>query len=76
VRGLQGHNMKTSDIFFAAFLRLKGYAVKDFEVISRGRGRFIFDISENDWKQRKLEFLQSDINKIKLHQEELKDLLY
>jgi len=68
--------MKTSDIFFAAFLRLKGYSVKDFEVISRGRGKFIFDISEDEWKACKLEFMKSDINKIKLHQEELKDLLY
>ena len=66
----------TTDLFFAAFLKFKGFELKDFEVIAKGRGRYKFKISKEDYKQMKLEFIASDISKIKQNMEEIKDLLY
>lgn len=66
----------TTDLFFAAFLKFKGFEIYDFEVISKGRGRYKFNISKEDYKQMKLEFISSDISKIKQIMEEIKDLLY
>lgn len=68
--------MKTTDLWFAAFLKLKGYKIKDFIVISRGKGQYEFIISEELWKKEKLEFIQSDISRVKQIMEQLKDLLY
>jgi hypothetical protein len=66
----------TTDLFFAAFLKMKGYELQDFEVISKGRGKFKFKISDEDYKKMKLEFLKSDISRLKQIIEELKDLVW
>ena len=66
----------TTDLFFAAFLKLKGYELKDFELVAKGKGKFRFVISREDYKNMKLEFVNSDISKIKQNIEEIKDLLY
>jgi hypothetical protein len=68
--------METTDIWFASFLKLKGYKLVDFTLIGKGKGKYKFDISSVDWKKEKMEFIVSDISKIKQHMEELKDLLY
>jgi len=68
--------MKTTDLWFAAFLQLHGIKLKDFVILSRGKGQYDFDISEADWKRMKLLFIQSDVSKIKVLMEQLKDLLY
>ena len=57
--------MSTTDLWFAAYLQLRGYICADFEKLERKRCRFKFDISEGDWKKLKVEFLKSDISKIK-----------
>lgn len=66
----------TTDLFFAAFLKLNGFGIADFEVISKGRGRYKFNISSEDYKRMKLDFISSDISKVKQIMEEIKDLLY
>jgi len=66
----------TTDLFFAAFLKLNGYEIEDFEVVARGKGRYKFKISQEEYKQKKLEFVRSDTSKIKQIIEELKDLVY
>lgn len=68
--------METTDIWFAAFLKFKGYELSNYEVITRGKGRYKFKISSEDYKKEKLEFIKSDISKIKQVMEEIKDLLY
>lgn len=70
--------MKTStDIWFTTYLiEIKGYKLQDYDVISRGRGKFHFDITDQDWKQQKIDFMKSDLAKAKQGQEKLKDLLY
>ena len=68
--------MKTTDIWFASYLQVKGYTLSDFEIISRGKGKYEFDISADDWKSEKLTFSNSDISKLKMNFTGLKDLLY
>lgn len=66
----------TSDLWFTAFLRLKGFEVKDFEVVSKHKGRYHFDITDEEWKKLKFEFVNHDASKIKQFFSELRDLLY
>ncbi len=69
-------DMKTTDIWFASWLQVKGYKLSDFTVINRGKGSYSFDISEEDWKTEKLSFSNSDVSKVKTSFSGLKDLLY
>lgn len=66
----------TTDIWFSSFLRMKGHDVKNFEVFSKNKGKFYFDVPEDEWKELRLAFDSSDISKIKLHQIALRDLLH
>jgi hypothetical protein len=68
--------MRTTDIWFASFLQLKGYQLSNFSILNRGKGSFDFVISEEEWKTMHLAFNSSDISKIKQIQLSLKDLLY
>lgn len=68
--------MKTSDIWFASWLKTRGYKLLDFEKLDKNRGRYTFDISTETWKKEKLAFSNSDVSSIKLHFTSLKDLLY
>jgi len=68
--------MKTTDLWFSAYLLSKGYKVKDFTIISRGKGSYEFDINIEKWKKLKLEFLNSECSKFKQIMEELRDLLF
>ena len=65
----------TTDIWFSSFLRMRGHGVTNFEVFSKNKGKFFFEIPEDVWKELRLAFDSSDISKIKLHQIALKDLL-
>lgn len=66
----------TTDIWFSAFLKMKGYPVVNFDVLPKSKGRFHFNIQDEDWKKMKLEFDASDISKIKMNQIALKDMLH
>jgi len=67
----------TTDIWFTTYLiEIKKYKLESYHVISRGKGRFLFNISDEKWKEEKLNFMNSDLSKIKQGQEKLKDLLY
>lgn len=68
--------MSTTDIWFSAFLQANGYKLTKFDIISRGKGRYYFEISEDDWKQKKIEFNHSDLMKYKYLIESLKDLVF
>jgi hypothetical protein len=68
--------MITCDIWFAAYLKFNGYVIKDFEIIQRGKAKFIFDMSQEDYKKMKLDFIKSDLSKLKQIIEEVKDLAY
>lgn len=68
--------MSTTDIWFSAFLKAKGYEIIKFDVLSRGKGRYYFQISEEDWKKMKVEFNASELLKYKYLIESLKDLVF
>ena len=67
---------ETTDLWFASYLLLKGETVANFVKIAPRKAKYQFDISDDAWKQYKLEFFSSDIQQIKQKQEQLKDLLY
>ena len=68
--------MSTSDIWFASYLLFRGYKLSNFEIVKRGKGTYIFDMDEVQWKALKLEFSTSETNSIKAQHISLKDLLY
>ena len=68
--------MKTTDIWFASYLQVKGFKLIDFEVLSRGKGRYEFEITPDQWKTERLAFSNSEISKIKTNFSALKDLLF
>jgi len=67
---------RITDLYFSAYLKCKDYELVDFELIQRGRGAYIFEIEEDEYKKIRIEFFKSDISKIKLIIESLKDLTY
>ena len=67
----------TTDVWFASYLKgVKGYELSDVTIISKGKGKFHFNISDEEWTREKLNFNKSDINKIKLESISLRDLIY
>lgn len=66
----------TTDIWFASFLVIKGEKIASFEIIARGKGKFIFAIDGDKWREYKLEFNNSPFAQMKQVQESLKDLTF
>lgn len=66
----------TTDLWFSAFLMLNGHKPVKHEVVHRGKAKFYFNLSAQDWSQLRLEFLNSDISKVKQLIEQLKDTAY
>lgn len=67
---------ETTDVWFSAFLVSKGHEIADYDVISRGKVRCKFKISESDWQKLKLEFNKSEISKFKSIIESIKDMAF
>lgn len=69
--------IETTDIWFATYIiEVKNIPLSDYAVLSRGKGKFIFDITSEELKKLKLDFINSETSKVKQGQERLKDLLY
>jgi len=68
--------MKTTDLWFASYLLLKGFKVTDFDILESRKCKFYFDISNEEWKKLRIDYADSEVNKIKQKQNELKDLIY
>lgn len=66
----------STDLWFCAFLRKKGYKIISYDILARGKGRFHFSIEEGLWKELKLEFNNSELSEIKQNIEMLKDLCF
>ena len=64
----------TKDIWFTAYLMYKGYTIKEVEKIGFSKGRFYFEISDEEWMKHKLEFNNTEIIKFKGLIEQVKDL--
>ena len=68
--------MKTTDLWFAAFLMYHNIRLIDYEVVGTKKCRYTFDITKEDWKKYRLKFTQSETGKIKQYQSELRDMMY
>lgn len=66
----------SSDIYFNAFLKLKGFQRAAFQVIGRGKVRCDYNISNEKWNELKLEFDNSEFAQFKAYVEQVKDLAY
>jgi uncharacterized protein YicC (UPF0701 family) len=67
---------ETTDIWFSAFLRSKGLKLHDYRVIGRGKVKCVFDISDEEWTQYKIEFNNSELAQFKTFIEQIKDLAF
>lgn len=68
--------MRSSDLWFIAFLLHKNHQIKSYTVVSKGKISCEFDISREAWQNLKLEFNNSDISSYKATIEKIKDLAY
>lgn len=68
--------LSTTDVWFASFLIHKGYQVKTFDKLGPGKVKFYFDLTEDEWKQMKLDFNNSELVKFKSIIGQLKDLSF
>jgi hypothetical protein len=66
----------TTDIWFTAFLMYKNEKIVKYDVITRGKVRCYFDITDDKWAEFKLEFNNSEIIRFKALTEQIKDLGY
>lgn len=66
----------STDIWFTAFLMFKGVKMSKYEKIASKKGRYYFDLTDEQWNQYKLEFNNSDLIKFKGLVEQVKDLVH
>lgn len=64
----------TKDIWFTAYLMHKGHPIKQVEKIAYAKGKFFFDVTDEQWMELKLEFNNTEIIKFKGLIERVKDL--
>ena len=71
------HNLKrTTDLWFTSFLQMHDYILVKFEMIRKGKGAYYFDMTDEDWNEMKMKFINHDISKVKQLIESLKDLVH
>jgi len=66
----------TTDVWFVAFLMHKGHKITKYDVITKGKVKCYFQISDSIWKDLKLEFNNSDLSQFKSLIDKVKDLSY
>jgi hypothetical protein len=66
----------TTDLWFVCFLMENSFEVKDYQSQKAGKVRFIFEMTDADWKKMKIAFQKSAVMKIKLNYEKLLNLIY
>lgn len=66
----------TTDIWFSAFLRLKGIALAKYEVIAKNKVKCFFNLTDEEWQKFRVEFNNSELSSYKTLIEQIKDLAY
>lgn len=66
----------TTDLWFASYLKNKKYKLCKFDIVGRSRGKYYFEITNDEWRAEKVSFVNSELSTHKQIIEELKDLLY
>lgn len=70
-------NLKSStDIWFCAYLQLKGVKLNNYQVISKGKVRCFFNVSDEEWQKQRVDFNNSELSRYKILVEQIKDLAY
>lgn len=68
--------MKTKNIKFCAYLRLKGINPIEVVKITPGRAEYVYDINKLEWEQHQVAFNQSNYLDYANNLEAIKDLAY
>jgi len=68
--------MKTRNIKFCAYLKLKDINPIEVVKLSRGKAEYVFDVSAGDWHKLQVEFNQSPFLDYANNIEAIKDLAY
>ena len=68
--------VKTKNIKFCAFLKIKGINPVEVNIISRGKAEYCFEIDPKEWEKWKVEFNKSDFLDYANNLESIKDLAY
>lgn len=68
--------METTDLWFSAFLIMRGYKLETFRKINPRKVSYHFGIDKDKWNIERLAFLNSEHSKMKQAIEELKDLAW
>ena len=67
---------RTKNIKFCAYLRTKNINPSKVEKIARGKGSFLYDMSDEDWQKHKMEFNNSPLLDYANAIDAIKDLCY
>lgn len=52
--------VETKNVKFVAFLRMKGIHADKVEKYTRGKAKYVFNITESDWQRYKQEYDRSE----------------
>lgn len=70
-------NLKeATDVWFIAFLMSQDIKIVKFDIISRGKVKCYFELTDEQWSAFKLKFNNSDVIKFKGLIDQIKDLGY
>ena len=67
---------KTTDLWLAGFIVLQGEAVADYKRIGPRKVEFTFDVSTEQWKKYRLQYLSSEFAKLNQEINKLRELYY
>jgi hypothetical protein len=67
---------KSTDLYFNAFLLLKGYKIERYDVNDKHKVTCYYKISDEEWQKLRLEFASSEFSNIKMAIEKIKDLAF
>lgn len=68
--------MKTKNIKFCAYLKLKGINPIEVIKLSKGKAEYVYQIDKDDWNKHQILFNQSHFLDYANHLESIKDLAY
>lgn len=68
--------MKSRNIKFCAYLKLKGINPCSVIILSKGKAEYIYQISEEEWQELQVEFNKSEFLDYANNLEAIKDLAY
>lgn len=67
---------ESTDVWFIAFLMSNGIKIESYVVLNNKKVKCFFKLTEEQWKEYKLKFNNSELVKYKTLIEQIKDLGY